>query len=82
MYRHPDNFANNSEQQFEIISVIIDMKLIAKPSGGRDKCSLGSKWYHRKCNKNQRTKGPVYAHLRSAMLTKYLFKKFALYGAP
>ena len=31
---------------------------------------------------NQRTNGPVNAHLRSAILTKYLFKKFALYGAP
>ena len=33
-------------------------------------------------NKNQRTNGPVNAHLRSAILTKYLFKKNALYGAP
>ena len=31
---------------------------------------------------NQRTNGPVNAHLRSAILTKYLFEKFALYGAP
>ena len=31
---------------------------------------------------NQRTNGPVNAHLRSAILTKYLFKKIALYGAP
>ena len=31
---------------------------------------------------NQRTNGPVNAHLRSAIFTKYLFKKFALYGAP
>ena len=33
-------------------------------------------------NSNQRTNGPVNAHLRSAILTKYLFKKFALYEAP
>ena len=31
---------------------------------------------------DQRTNGPVNAHLRSAILTKYLFKKFPLYGAP
>ena len=32
---------------------------------------------------NQRTNGHVNAHLRSAILTKYLFeKKNALYGAP
>ena len=31
---------------------------------------------------NQRTNGPVNAHLKSAILTKYLFKKIALYGAP
>ena len=31
---------------------------------------------------NQRTNGPVNAHLRSAILTKYLFKKNAFYGAP
>ena len=33
-------------------------------------------------NKYQRTNVPVNAHLRSAILTKYLFKTFALNGAP
>ena len=46
----------------------------------REQLMLFVPWQIKK--KKQRTNGPVNAHLRSAILNKYLFKKFALYGAP